>query len=890
MTTQQFSKKKYNPGRLFLFCLYVVVISIFALQFIYAQQNENSGSTKQKLLNLLNEKEAEETPVTQKQQETNSEDVVNKTVLTPVSIITEKTIEPDHIIEPNENKTNNSTNTVNISKVERKDESGSSAFKWLIIPAILITILLIYIKRDLLMKQKVKKFKDWGIATKIIFLAMGSISLVAFVIIFIFLPTVSENMFKQKMEATKHIVESGYSLLVEYDTMVKNGELTLEEGQLQAMNRIKGMRYGADDYYWINDLAPKMIMHPFKPELDGKDLSGSKDPNGKYLFLEFVKVCRANGEGAVDYMWPKPGVTDPVSKISYVKLYKPWEWIIGSGVYVEDVEAAVAELENTILTYLLFSSLVSIIFAFFMGRYIAKPVKGLVAAADEIAAGNFTAKLNTLNSNDEIGKLSHSLKKMTDIVLDKIFWYEQILDSIPMPLSVTDTQMKWTFINKATENILGKKRVDIIGADCSKLGTDICNTENCGVECLKKGKKTSYFSDKNQNKEFQVDTAYLKNSKGEDIGHIEVVQDISNVKEQEKYLSESTNKILIAMEKFADGDLTVNLEVKNDDDIGKVFKGFNKLVDNVGNIIFQVSEAVLATASASNEISSSTEQMAAGAQEQSAQASEVAAAVEEMAKTILETTKNASSATEASSTAGFIAKEGGSVVTQTIDGINRIADVVKQSAATVQQLGKSSDQIGEIIQVIDDIADQTNLLALNAAIEAARAGEQGRGFAVVADEVRKLAERTTKATKEIALMIKQIQKDTSGAVESMKQGTIEVENGKELANKAGDSLRQIITGADNVVNIVTQVAAASEEQSATAEQISKNIEAINNVTHESASGIQQVARSAEDLNRLTQNLEDLISRFKMSNANSKSVSSVSKGHLAVRQNGKIIHH
>lgn len=890
MTTQQFSKKKYNPGRLFLFCLYVVVISIFALQFIYAQQNENSGSTKQKLLNLLNEKEAEETPVTQKQQETNSEEVVNKTVLTPVSIITEKTIEPDHIIEPNENKTNNSTNTVNISKVERKDESGSSAFKWLIIPAILITILLIYIKRDLLMKQKVKKFKDWGIATKIIFLAMGSISLVAFVIIFIFLPTVSENMFKQKMEATKHIVESGYSLLVEYDTMVKNGELTLEEGQLQAMNRIKGMRYGADDYYWINDLAPKMIMHPFKPELDGKDLSGSKDPNGKYLFLEFVKVCRANGEGAVDYMWPKPGVTDPVSKISYVKLYKPWEWIIGSGVYVEDVEAAVAELENTILTYLLFSSLVSIIFAFFMGRYIAKPVKGLVAAADEIAAGNFTAKLNTLNSNDEIGKLSHSLKKMTDIVLDKIFWYEQILDSIPMPLSVTDTQMKWTFINKATENILGKKRVDIIGADCSKLGTDICNTENCGVECLKKGKKTSYFSDKNQNKEFQVDTAYLKNSKGEDIGHIEVVQDISNVKEQEKYLSESTNKILIAMEKFADGDLTVNLEVKNDDDIGKVFKGFNKLVDNVGNIIFQVSEAVLATASASNEISSSTEQMAAGAQEQSAQASEVAAAVEEMAKTILETTKNASSATEASSTAGFIAKEGGSVVTQTIDGINRIADVVKQSAATVQQLGKSSDQIGEIIQVIDDIADQTNLLALNAAIEAARAGEQGRGFAVVADEVRKLAERTTKATKEIALMIKQIQKDTSGAVESMKQGTIEVENGKELANKAGDSLRQIITGADNVVNIVTQVAAASEEQSATAEQISKNIEAINNVTHESASGIQQVARSAEDLNRLTQNLEDLISRFKMSNANSKSVSSVSKGHLAVRQNGKIIHH
>ena len=160
----------------------------------------------------------------------------------------------------------------------------------------------------------------------------------------------------------------------------------------------------------------------------------------------------------------------------------------------------------------------------------------------------------------------------------------------------------------------------------------------------------------------------------------------------------------------------------------------------------------------------------------------------------------------------------------------KISEVVKQSAETVQALGKSSDQIGEIVQVIDDIADQTNLLALNAAIEAARAGEQGRGFAVVADEVRKLAERTTKATKEIATMIKQIQKDTNDAVESMQQGTAEVEVGKKLAEKAGSSLQEIIHGAEQVVDIVTQVAAASEEQSSAAEQISKNIESTHIVT------------------------------------------------------------
>ena len=273
--------------------------------------------------------------------------------------------------------------------------------------------------------------------------------------------------------------------------------------------------------------------------------------------------------------------------------------------------------------------------------------------------------------------------------------------------------------------------------------------------------------------------------------------------------------------------------------------------------------------------------MAAGAQEQSSQATEVAGAVEQMTKTIYETTKNTVQATEASKNAGVIAKDGGRVVEETIVGMNRIAEVVRKSADTVQELGKSSDQIGEIVQVIDDIADQTNLLALNAAIEAARAGEQGRGFAVVADEVRKLAERTSKATKEIATMIKQIQKDTYDAVDSMQEGTRQVEDGKLLAEKAGASLEEIIVGAERVVDIVTQVAAASEEQSSAAEQISKNIESISTVTNESASGIQQIAHASEDLNRLTLNLQELIAQFKLDNS--------SGGNLAVRQNGKLVH-
>ena len=332
------------------------------------------------------------------------------------------------------------------------------------------------------------------------------------------------------------------------------------------------------------------------------------------------------------------------------------------------------------------------------------------------------------------------------------------------------------------------------------------------------------------------------------------------------YLSEKIDEILEGMNKLAEGDLTVQLvSEKKDDVVGKLFCGFNQLVINIKQIITSVYESVIATASTSNQIYTSSEAMAAGANEQSGQTSEVVYAIEEMTRTIIDTTKNSSIAADAANKAGLIAKEGGKGVEETIEGMNRIAEVVKKSAITVQALGKSSDQIGEIVQVIDDIADQTNLLALNAAIEAARAGEQGRGFAVVADEVRKLAERTTKATKEIAMMIRKIQEDTEAAVLSMNEGTEEVEKGKTLADQAGKSLREIISGAEQVVDLVTQVAAASEEQSRAAEQISKSVEAISTVTRDSSAGIKQITHASVDLNNLTTNLQKLISKFRVDN-------------------------
>ncbi len=200
---------------------------------------------------------------------------------------------------------------------------------------------------------------------------------------------------------------------------------------------------------------------------------------------------------------------------------------------------------------------------------------------------------------------------------------------------------------------------------------------------------------------------------------------------------------------------------------------------------------------------------------------------------------------------------------ETLSRMRAIAQSVGETAKKVQELGKQSDQIGKIIGVIDDIADQTNLLALNAAIEAARAGEQGRGFAVVADEVRKLAERTSSTTKEITGMIRSIQSETQSAVTAMQAGTQEVERGVESTSQAGSSLHDIIQMSEQVGDMVTHIATAATQQSAASEEINGNIEQIAKITAASAASSQQTANALQDLSALASNLQRLVGQFRL---------------------------
>jgi len=312
-----------------------------------------------------------------------------------------------------------------------------------------------------------------------------------------------------------------------------------------------------------------------------------------------------------------------------------------------------------------------------------------------------------------------------------------------------------------------------------------------------------------------------------------------------------------------EGDLTKRVAVTSQDEIGQLGTWFNAFVSRIHDVMVQVGQNTNNVAAAATEIASSSEEMASGMKEQNEQITHMSSAVEQMNASVVEVARKSADAAGRAEDSGSAANTGGKVVEETIVGMKSIADAVTAGAQSVRELGRRGEQIGQIIEVINDIADQTNLLALNAAIEAARAGEHGRGFAVVADEVRKLADRTTKATEEIAQSIQAIQRETQGAVERMNTGTAEVDRGVGKATKAGESLTTIVASARDVASMIRSIAAAAEEQSAASEQVSRNIDNINSVTRQTAEGADQAARAAAELSAKAESLRALVGRFKV---------------------------
>lgn len=312
-----------------------------------------------------------------------------------------------------------------------------------------------------------------------------------------------------------------------------------------------------------------------------------------------------------------------------------------------------------------------------------------------------------------------------------------------------------------------------------------------------------------------------------------------------------------------EGDLTKRLAIATHDELGELANWFNTFLDKIHGIISQVAGTAEQMASASEELSSTATLQAQGADHQKDQTTQVATAMQEMSCTVQQVSDNCSSAAEASRRAAETARDGGVVVEKALTQMRSIAESVTKTAKEMGELGRSTDQIGRIAGVIDDIADQTNLLALNAAIEAARAGEQGRGFAVVADEVRKLAERTTTATKEIAQMITTIQDGTTGAIKAMEIGSQQVQEGVASTARAGESLQQIIHMSEEVGSMITHIATAATQQSGATTDVNQSMDQIAKLVKESASASQQSAKACQDLSELALALQNMVGSFKL---------------------------
>lgn len=329
----------------------------------------------------------------------------------------------------------------------------------------------------------------------------------------------------------------------------------------------------------------------------------------------------------------------------------------------------------------------------------------------------------------------------------------------------------------------------------------------------------------------------------------------------QQYLERNVLEVLGAMERFSAGDLAVSLTVEKDDAIGKLRGGFNTAVSNIHEIVKQVRDVLDATVVTSRQIHSQTMELSRGAEEQIDQTVLVSGAAQQMAESVAGSTSSIAEASEIAHKSGSEAQVGGEIVRATFAGMGDIVTTMTTSASTVAALGQSSEQIGAITRVIAQINDQIDLLSLNAAIEAARAGKHGRTFAVVAQELQRLAERTAEATSQIAKVIEKNQREVESAVTAMARVGGQVERGREMVDRAGGALDGIIANADKMLACIQQVRASSEEQSATTAHISENVETISRVTHSAVRGNQSIASSVQELSALIEDLQMRVSLF-----------------------------
>ncbi|MNM59869.1 Methyl-accepting chemotaxis protein 4 [compost metagenome] len=507
------------------------------------------------------------------------------------------------------------------------------------------------------------------------------------------------DLYQAKAEKTRHVVETAAGVLAYYQGLEAAGTLSRDAAQQQALSAVRGLRYDQNDYFWINDLGPKMIMHPANPKLDGQDLSAIRDPDGFALFNEMAALAKAKGAGSIDYRWPKPGASEPVKKTSYVQLFEPWGWVIGSGVYIDDMQAEFIRQLRDASILGLGIALVMTLLVVLIARSIARPLQEAVDAMATIASG--------------------------------------------------------------------------------------------------------------------------------------------------------------------ESDLTRRLDTHGNDEVTQLGTHFNSFTGKLQGVVSQLQGAVHALGQSATDVGNNAGQAQQRSEQQSQQMEQVATAINEVTYAVQDVAKNAEQASSEMHDAQLRAEQGQHSIHGSLQRIDQLSATIDEAVQVIRALAGQSTRIGSVLEVIRSIAEQTNLLALNAAIEAARAGEQGRGFAVVADEVRLLAQRTQQSTAEIQSMIEHLQGQSEAAVKAIDASSEASRQTVEQASEAGVSLDAISQALHNLTALNASIASATLQQSHVVEEINRNVTETADLSQQTALAAQHSSDSGKALARLSTQLEQLLRQFRV---------------------------